>query len=131
MRTGSYHRLLQRAELSSNDLDAVFDAAARYFLALAEPTRLRILHTVCHGELSVNEIVAATGLSQSNASRHLGLMHRMGILRRRRDGSQVFYSVADESVTELCRAVCVRMMFRPALSKTSDAFAATRRVRRA
>ena len=118
---------MTRTNASTDDLDAMFDSAARYFLALAEPTRLRILHIVCQNELSVNEIVVASGLSQSNVSRHLGLMHRMGVLRRRRDGAQVFYTVSDESVTDICRAVCVRVMSQQVAASGGDAFAGGQR----
>ncbi|MEO7009239.1 MAG: metalloregulator ArsR/SmtB family transcription factor [Caldimonas sp.] len=94
---------------ASEEMDAVFESVARYFLVLAEPARLRILHAVCQTERTVNDIVAETGLTQSNASRHLNMMYRMGALRRRREGAQVFYRVADSTLTDVCRAVCVRV----------------------
>lgn len=92
-----------------DEMDEVFETVARYFLVLAEPARLRIIHAVCQGEKSVGEIVAETTLSQSNVSRHLGVMYQAGALRRRKDGSQVFYSVSDSTLTDVCRAVCVRV----------------------
>jgi DNA-binding transcriptional ArsR family regulator len=48
----------------------VFESVARYFSMLGEPTRLRILHTLCREECCVNDILNATGLAQANASRH-------------------------------------------------------------
>ncbi len=94
---------------ASDEMGAVFESVARYFLVLAEPARLRILHSVCQVERTVSEIVADTGLTQSNASRHLNMMYRMAALRRRRAGAQVYYRVADATLTEVCRAVCVRV----------------------
>jgi len=91
------------------DLDPVFGAVADYFSMLAEPARLKIMHTICDGERTVNDIVARTGLSQTNASRHLGLMHRHGLVERRRAANLVYYRVADETMPELCRAVCERI----------------------
>ena len=91
------------------ELDPVFDAVAAYFAVLSEPTRLKIMHAVCNGERSVSEIVAETGATQTNVSRHLGLMHRHGVLIRRREGTQVFYRVADPTMVELCRTVCNRI----------------------
>jgi DNA-binding transcriptional ArsR family regulator len=90
-------------------LHEVFESMARYFSVLGEPTRLRILHALCQDEKCVNEIIKVTGLAQANASRHLGLMYQAGLLSRRRDGTQVFYQVADPTYTELCRTVCSQL----------------------
>jgi len=43
-----------------DDLDPVFDLVAGYFAMLAEPTRLKIMHSICEGERTVNEIVSVT-----------------------------------------------------------------------
>jgi DNA-binding transcriptional ArsR family regulator len=91
------------------ELDDVFDSVARYFSLLAEPTRLKILHTICHDERSVSSIVAATGATQTNVSRHLSLMHQAGVVSRRRDGSSVYYKVLDPEFAEICRNVCTRI----------------------
>jgi len=92
-----------------DELDPVFSTVAAYFGVLAEPTRLKIMHALCLGEKSVSQIVAATGATQTNISRHLGLMHRHGVVARRKDGTQVIYSVADQTMVELCRSVCTRI----------------------
>lgn len=92
-----------------DELSAVFESVARYFSLLSEPTRLRIMHAICQDEKSVNQIVEETGVSQTNVSRHLGMMYQGGVLSRRREGSQVFYCVSDTSFTDLCRTVCVRV----------------------
>ena len=94
---------------SIDELDPVFSTVAGYFAILAEPARLKIMHALCAGERTVGRIVADTGISQTNVSRHLGLMHRQGAVARRRDGKQIYYRVADETMPELCRAVCNRM----------------------
>jgi DNA-binding transcriptional ArsR family regulator len=91
------------------DLDAVFGTVAGYFGVLAEPTRLKIMHVLCRGEQTVSRIVAQTGASQSNVSRHLGLMHRHGMLARRKQGTLAIYSVADPAMVELCRELCTRI----------------------
>jgi DNA-binding transcriptional ArsR family regulator len=95
-----------------DELDEVFDSVARYFSLLAEPTRLKILHAICSAERSVSAIVAATGATQSNVSRHLALMHQAGAVSRRRDGGTVLYKVVDPELTEICRTVCVRIASR-------------------
>lgn len=103
-------------------LDQVFDAAAGYFSLLSEPTRLRILHAVCDGERTVSEIVAATGGTQTNVSRHLNAMYRAGALTRRRERNFTWYSVADPTLTEICRTVCIHLVARDQLESANHAF---------
>jgi DNA-binding transcriptional ArsR family regulator len=91
------------------ELDEVFDAVAAYFSILSEPTRLKIMHTISHEERSVNQIVDEVGATQTNISRHLNLMHRGGVVTRRKDGNQVFYRIADPAMVEICRTVCARI----------------------
>jgi DNA-binding transcriptional ArsR family regulator len=102
----------KRSAASSDELAPVFDAVADYFGLLAEPTRLAILHTICNDEKTVSAIVEATGATQTNVSRHLGLLHAAGVVSRRRDGSSVHYRVADAVVVEICRSACVRIAAR-------------------
>jgi DNA-binding transcriptional ArsR family regulator len=92
-----------------DELDPVFDAVASYFSVLAEPTRLRIMHAICETEKPVAQIVEEIGATQTNTSRHLSLMLRAGVLARRKEGSQVYYRVADPSMVEICRTVCNRI----------------------
>ena len=99
----------QPAAAAADDLDRVFAVVARYFAVLSEPTRLRILHSICQDEQSVSAIVAATGATQTNVSRHLALMHSVGVVGRRREGNAVYYRVTDPEFVEICRTVCVRI----------------------
>lgn len=99
-------------------LDQVLESVSGYFALLAEPTRLRILHAICDSEKTVTEIVRDTGASQTNVSRHLNAMYRAGVLRRRRDANFTLYSVADRTVTEICRMVCIHIASREDESNT-------------
>ena len=56
------------------------------------------------------------GLNQANASRHLNMLYRAGVVGRRRDGVQVMYRLIDPNFTDLCRTVCVRIASREHLS---------------
>lgn len=98
------------AGLGEPALLKVLERAAEYFSLLSESSRLRIIQAICYSEKSVQEIVALTGLPQPNVSRHLSLMHRSGVLSRRREGTSVYYRVSDELLTEVCRLVCVRLV---------------------
>lgn len=97
-------------ECELSELVPVFQAVARYFSVLGDPMRLHILYTLCSGELSVGEVVERTGGTQTNVSRHLKLMHERGALARRKNGSLVYYSVADQAMVEICRSVCQRVV---------------------
>ena len=79
---------------------------ARRFSVLSEPMRLRLLHSLFDGEKNVNTLVNLSGGTQANVSRHLGTLTEAGMLARRKDGLQVFYSIADPSIFQLCELVC-------------------------
>jgi ubiquinone/menaquinone biosynthesis C-methylase UbiE len=70
--------------------------AVNYFKALADETRLRLVHLSLHYELNVNEIVAILGMGQSRISRHLKILTDSQLLTFRRDGLWTFYSAASE-----------------------------------
>jgi len=95
------------SEIDVEELDKVFESVAEYFSLLSEPSRLKIMHCLCNGERSVNEVVEVAGLTQANASRHLNLLYRSGVVGRRREGSQVIYRLIDPNFTDLCRTVCI------------------------
>jgi DNA-binding transcriptional ArsR family regulator len=86
--------------------EAAVELVAARFRALGDPARLRILNALTARELSVQELVQATGLEQPNVSKHLGLLRREGIVARRSDGNRAFYRIVDPSVLELCEVVC-------------------------
>lgn len=67
---------------------------AGLFRALADPTRLRILHLIGESDVCVCYFVAALQLSQPKISRHLAYLRRSGIVRARKDGKWVHYSIA-------------------------------------
>ena len=89
--------------------DAALALIARRFAVLAEPMRLRLLHTLFTGERSVNALVAATGGTQANVSRHLQTLLHAHLVVRRKEGLQVFYAIGDPSIFQLCELVCGSM----------------------
>lgn len=74
---------------------------AKLFNGFADLSRLAILETLRDGPLSVSELVAATGLSQSNASNHLACLHDCGLVAREQRGRYVYYSLSDARVGTL------------------------------
>jgi DNA-binding transcriptional ArsR family regulator len=77
------------------------DQAARCLKVLAHPTRLLIIHLLSEGELSVQELEKAVGISQSNMSQHLNLLKDKEILQSRRVAQQVFYRLRDPRLLQL------------------------------
>jgi len=65
------------------------------FKALADETRLRILNLLCRRELCVCQIVEVLGIGQSKTSRHLAHLRHAGLVRDRRDGLWMYYSLSD------------------------------------
>lgn len=76
---------------------------AKLFRGLADSSRLAILEALLSGEKSVSEIVAATGLSQANASGHLACLKECGLVVNRQEGRFVYYSLADPRLEEALR----------------------------
>jgi ubiquinone/menaquinone biosynthesis C-methylase UbiE/DNA-binding transcriptional ArsR family regulator len=70
--------------------------ATKILKALADETRLRIVHVLLGREFSVKEIVRLFGMIQSRISRHLKILTESGILNSRRDGLWMFYTVSPE-----------------------------------
>lgn len=70
------------------------------FKALSDNTRLRIVYILSNHELSVNELAKLLGMGQSRISRHLKILVEAGILKFRRDGLWVFYSVSKNELAK-------------------------------
>ena len=66
---------------------------SKLFSLLGDPTRVRILLLLCHGELNVSRLCEILGMAQPTVSHHLGLLRRGGLLRTRRDGKAIHYAL--------------------------------------
>lgn len=73
------------------------------FKALSDPTRLRILHLLFHGEHSVNEIAEKLSLLQSTVSHQLRFLKNLRLVKFRREGTTLFYTHDDEHVIDLLK----------------------------
>ena len=86
--------------------DPLIELIARRFRVIGEPMRIKLLDSLREREASVSELREATGASQQNVSKHLGILLEAGIVGRRKEGNQVFYAIADETVFRICEEVC-------------------------
>lgn len=72
-----------------------------FFKLLTDPTRLKILYALGSGELCVFDLSVSVGASVSLASHHLALLKRGRLVKARRDGRIVYYSLDDEHVKSI------------------------------
>jgi DNA-binding transcriptional ArsR family regulator len=84
----------------------VLELVAGCFRALGDPTRLGLLRALKAGDKTVQELVAGTGWTQPNVSRHLSILARAGLVARTKRGAWVHYRVADPRIFFLCEGVC-------------------------
>lgn len=87
----------------------MLELVAQRFRLLADPMRLRILHELQQGELSVGELVARTEASQPNVSKHLASLRAQQMVVRRQEGNMAFFSIAAPYIFSLCDTVCNSM----------------------
>jgi DNA-binding transcriptional ArsR family regulator len=92
-----------------DDAHRVYETAAELFAVMATPARLRIISALCEESKNVGRLLAEVGGSQPNLSQHLATLYRAGIVAKRREGNQIWYSVCNPKATALCRAVCTQI----------------------
>jgi len=76
------------------------DKQSRLFKALGDETRLRILGLLSVREMCVCEVMVALDLTQPTASHHLNLLENVGLVKHRKEGRWVFYSIANPKLIE-------------------------------
>jgi len=104
--------------------------AAR-FKALSDPRRLALLSALQGGERTVTELAETTQRPQPNVSQHLASLTRAGLVDSRREGTRVFYRIADPYVLRICDAVCDSLGAREQADEKSQAVVARARKNRA
>jgi ArsR family transcriptional regulator len=57
----------------------------------------------------VGQLLESIDVPQPNMSQHLNIMFRSGVLGKRRQGTQMFYRISDETAAKVCRAVCTQV----------------------
>jgi DNA-binding transcriptional ArsR family regulator len=103
----------ERCEVKIIDEDRVREAAthlvngltatrlAETFKALSDPTRVRIISALSHTELCVCDLAATLGMSQSATSHQLRTLRQLRLVKNRKEGRQVYYSLDDEHIYSL------------------------------
>jgi len=74
---------------------------SRFFKALADETRIKILKLLSLRRMCVCEIMVALNLTQPTASHHLRILENVGIVKDEREGKWIFYNIANPKVTKI------------------------------
>jgi ArsR family transcriptional regulator len=80
----------------------IFEYQAEVCKTLASPKRLEIISALSEGEKSVSELVDILGIPKANVSQHLALMRHKGVLKTRKKGVNVYYSISSHKVVQAC-----------------------------
>lgn len=86
-------------------LEVKAEEATQLLSAMANPKRLRIMCSLLDREMNVTELGAKVELGQSPLSQHLSKLRAWGFVKTRRDGQQVYYSIASPHVLELLQTL--------------------------
>ena len=86
-------------------LESVFGMQAELCKALASPHRLAILCSLREGEMCVGDLARALDVSVPNTSQHLRLLQERGLVRSRKNGQTVYYSITNPKFTQACTLI--------------------------
>ncbi len=93
-----------RTEQKTGDLtQRQLEDLVETFKVLSDPTRLKIAITLTKAEMCVHDIAGATGISESAASHQLRILRSLRLVKHRREGKQIFYSLDDHHIEKLIR----------------------------
>lgn len=86
--------------------EPLIELVAQRFRVLGEPMRIKLLDQLRERDATVGELQEALDASQQNVSKHLGILHAAGMVKRTKQGTSVVYSIDDPNVFDLCDQVC-------------------------
>lgn len=81
--------------------DDTFATLAETFSALADSNRAKILHSLLDNELCVCDIACVVGISESAVSQHLRILRTLRLVRQRKEGRMMYYSLNDDHIKTL------------------------------
>ncbi|EGD50146.1 regulatory protein ArsR [Thermoanaerobacter ethanolicus JW 200] len=79
----------------------LYSKVAEYFKALSHPTRIKIIELLSKREMCVCQMMAALNLDQSHVSRHLMVLRANKMVKTRREGTIIYYSLTDENIINI------------------------------
>ncbi len=103
------HELAAKRARANMPKDGDIARVAAVFKAISEPCRLKILFALRQGEMCVLHIVEAVGATQSAVSHQLRLLKANGVVKSRREGQNILYSLDDEHVVAVLELACAHL----------------------
>ncbi len=95
------HANIVKDTLSKMPEDDLFNKLAEFFKILGDTTRAKILFALDQNEMCVCDIANVLGMSKSSISHQLGTLRRMNIVKCRKQGKEVYYTMDDDHVQKL------------------------------
>lgn len=95
------HENIVKDTLSKMPEDDLFNKLAEFFKILGDTTRAKILFALDQNEMCVCDIANVLGMSKSSISHQLGTLRRMNIVKCRKQGKEVYYTIDDDHVQKL------------------------------
>jgi DNA-binding transcriptional ArsR family regulator len=80
----------------------IYELQAEICKVLASPKRIEILNALKDGEKTVSELVEILGIPKANVSQHLAIMRHKGVLKTRRKGVNIYYSISQSKIIDAC-----------------------------
>ena|SRR3972149_771711 len=92
--------------MNKNDVEIdVLSLQAELCKSLSDPKRLHIIKQLRDSERTVGELMEILGIKQSNASQHLAVLRKIGVVTPRKEGNTVYYKLAHPKIAEACDLV--------------------------
>lgn len=93
----------EKVDKTTNQMlkEETFDKLSEFFKILGDKTRMKILFCIDQNEMCVCDIADALGMTKSAISHQLATLKNLGIVKNRKEGKEVFYTLYDEHVREV------------------------------
>ena len=96
----------------------IYQVKAEFFKTLGHPARIRVLEVLREGELPVNELIPEVGIEPSHLSQQLAVLRRANLVRSRKVGASVIYSVSEPRIFQLLEVA--KAILTSSLTETRD-----------
>ena len=95
------HKDVVESTLKKMPKQSLFDNLAEFFKIIGDPTRTKILFALDQNEMCVCDIANVLGMTKSSISHQLATLKKSGIVKSRRDGKEVYYTLDDEHIKQV------------------------------
>ena len=85
--------------------ERLFELHAEVCKTLSNPLRLRIINELQPGEISVGALAKKLGIRQAHLSQHLAVLRQRGVVKTRRDGPNIYYSISNPKIVKACSLI--------------------------